>query len=305
MTRDGALRLGVLGHRGYVGLPEIMGTLRTLAPQLGFELAFEQELEEYALADGEPLDTDTPIDALLTLGGDGTLLRGARLIGDRQVPILGVNLGRLGFLTACGPADIADALHRLARGNYAAEPRMALAASAVGEDGVERMRWRSLNDVVLHKGGFARVVRFGVSVDGEPIASYSADGVVVSTPTGSTAYSLSAGGPVVVPTVESILVTPVSPHTLAIRPLVLPPSAEIRVRGTDSPEELLVTVDGQVGTRFAGVETLVVRRAARPVLVVRFPGTTFFARLRQKLGWGGLAERDGMTDGGESPTPAA
>jgi NAD+ kinase len=158
------------------------------------------------------------------------------------------------------------------------------------------MRWRSLNDVVLHKGGFARVVRFAVSVDGEPIAAYSADGVVVSTPTGSTAYSLSAGGPIVVPTVESIVLTPVSPHTLAIRPLVLPPSAEVRVRGEDSPEELLVTIDGQVGTRFAAVETLVVRRAERPVLVVRFPGTTFFARLRQKLGWGGLADRDGVTN---------
>jgi NAD+ kinase len=160
------------------------------------------------------------------------------------------------------------------------------------------MRWRSLNDVVLHKGGFARVVRFAVWVDGEPIAAYSADGVVVSTPTGSTAYSLSAGGPIVVPTVESIVLTPVSPHTLAIRPLVLPPSAEVRVQGEDSPEELLVTIDGQVGTKFAAVETLVVSRAERPVLVVRFPGTTFFARLREKLGWGGLADRDGVTKDG-------
>lgn len=296
VPRDRALRLGVLGHRGYDELPEIMRTLRTLAPQLGLELAFEQELEEYAPSDANALETDTPLDALLTLGGDGTLLRGARLVGDRQVPILGVNLGRLGFLTACGPRELDEALHRLAHGDYAAEPRMALAASAVGEDGQERMRWRSLNDVVLHKGGFARVVRFAVWIDGEPIAAYSADGVVVSTPTGSTAYSLSAGGPVVVPTVESILLTPVSPHTLAIRPLVLPPSAEIRLRGEDSPEELLVTVDGQVGTRFAGVETLVIRRAERPVLVVRFPGASFFSRLRQKLGWGGLAERDGLTE---------
>jgi NAD+ kinase len=296
VTADRALRLGVLGHRGYEELPDIMRTLRTLAPELGLELAFEAELEEYATADANALGTDTPLDALLTLGGDGTLLRGARLLAGREVPILGVNLGRLGFLTSCGPADLDDALRRLARGQYYAEPRMALAARAVGADGEERMHWRSLNDVVLHKGGFARVVRFAVSVDGEPIAAYSADGVVVSTPTGSTAYSLSAGGPIVVPTVESIVLTPVSPHTLAIRPLVLPPSAEVRVRGEDSPEELLVTIDGQVGTKFAAVETLVVRRAERPVLVVRFPGTTFFARLRQKLGWGGLVERDGSTD---------
>jgi NAD+ kinase len=290
------LRLGVLGHRGYEGLPEIMRTLLGLAPQLGFELAFERELADYAPAATARLDERTPLGALLTLGGDGTLLRGARLVGDRQIPILGVNLGRLGFLTSCGPGDLEEALRRLASGDYHAEPRMALRATAVDATGRERMWWRSLNDVVLHKGGFARVVRFDVCIDGEPIGAYGADGVVVSTPTGSTAYSLSAGGPVVVPTVESIVVTPVSPHTLAIRPLVLPPSAEVRVRARDGPEELLVTVDGQVGTHFAAAETLVVRRAERPVHVVRFPGTSFFARMRHKLGWGGLADRDFTAD---------
>ncbi|WP_025412433.1 NAD(+)/NADH kinase [Gemmatirosa kalamazoonensis] len=290
--RKAALRLGVVGHRGYADLPAIMRTLLDLSPQLGFELAFEPELADFAPDAVARLTDDTPLDALLTLGGDGTLLRGARLVGERQVPILGVNLGRLGFLTSCGPNELDDALRRLAAGDYYAEPRMALHASAVDPGGTERLHWRSLNDVVLHKGGFARVVRFDVWIDGEPIGAYGADGVVISTPTGSTAYSLSAGGPVVVPTVESIVVTPVSPHTLAIRPLVLPASAEVRVRGRDGPEELLVTVDGQVGTNFASAESLVVRRAQRPVLVVRFPGTTFFARLRHKLGWGGLADRD-------------
>ena len=124
---------------------------------------------------------------------------------------------------------------------------------------------------------------------------------MVSTPTGSTAYSLSAGGPVVVPTVESIVITPVSPHTLAVRPLVLPPTAEVRVQGEDGLTELLVTIDGQVGTTFGESETLVVRRAEHPALVVRFPGTTFVARLRRKLGWGGLAERDEV-DIGPRPT---
>jgi NAD+ kinase len=120
---------------------------------------------------------------------------------------------------------------------------------------------------------------------------------VISTPTGSTGYSLSAGGPVVVPTVESIILTPVSPHTLAIRPLVLPPTGEVIVQALDSPEELLVTVDGQVGTTFAQGETLSVRRGANPVLLVRFPETTFFSRMRRKLGWGGLAGRDNGNDG--------
>ncbi len=295
-TTSDRLRLGVVGNRDYVDLPEIMQTLRTLAPQLGLALAFEPGLADQAADDATTLDETTPLDALLTLGGDGTLLRGARLVGERAVPILGVNLGRLGFLTSCGPGELDESLRKLAAGDFVPEARMALRTSAIGADGRVRMEWRSLNDVVLHKGGFARVVRYDVSVDDEAIGAFGADGVVVSTPTGSTAYSLSAGGPVVVPTVESIVVAAVSPHTLAMRPLVLPPTATVRVRALDGPDELLVTIDGQVGTKFAPAEQLVIRRADSPVLVVRFPGTSFFSRLRRKLGWGGLADRDEQVD---------
>jgi NAD+ kinase len=302
-------RLGVVGHRGYAGLGDIAATLLEVAPRLGIELALEPELHDLS-PDLAPLDEATPVDAILSLGGDGTLLRAARLLDGRPVPILGVKLGRLGFLTSCAAPELELSLQRIAAGDYAAEPRMALHARAVDPRGRDRMYWRSLNDVVLHKGGFARVVRFAVSVDGEPIGTYGADGVVVSTPTGSTAYSLSAGGPVVVPTVESIVITAVSPHTLAVRPLVLPPTAEVRVQGEDGLTELLVTIDGQVGTTFGESETLVVRRAENPVLVVRFPGTTFFSRLRRKLGWGGLAERDEPPAGpaagtGVSPAPTS
>ncbi|MCA2988158.1 NAD(+)/NADH kinase [Gemmatimonas sp.] len=288
------MRVGVIGHRGYVGLPAILGTLLEIAPALGLTLAFEDELWEIA-EDGERLGTPASVQALFTLGGDGTLLRGARWLDGHTVPILGINLGRLGFLTSCSGADFEEGVRRFARGDFMSEPRMALESCALDREGAERCNWRSLNDVVLHKGGFARVVRFTVFVDDEPIGSYSADGLVVSTPTGSTGYSLSAGGPIVVPTVESIVLTPVSPHTLAMRPLVLPPQVEVKVRADDGPEELLVTIDGQVGTTFTGGETLVVRRAGHPVQIVRFPGTTFFTRLRRKLGWGGLSERDGDT----------
>ena len=286
------MRVGVIGHRGYVGLPAILGTLHDIAPALGLELAFEDELWEIA-EQGVLLGAPETVQALFTLGGDGTLLRGARWLDGHNVPILGINLGRLGFLTSCSGTDFEDGVRRFARGDFLSEPRMALESCALDRDGRERCGWRSLNDVVLHKGGFARVVRFTVFVDEEPIGSYSADGLVVSTPTGSTGYSLSAGGPIVVPTVESIVLTPVSPHTLAMRPLVLPPQVEVKVRADDGPEELLVTIDGQVGTTFTGGETLVVRRARNPVQIVRFPGTTFFTRLRRKLGWGGLSERDG------------
>src|SRR5687768_9235609 len=153
------------------------------------------------------MTSPSELDALLSLGGDGTLLRGARVLGDHEVPILGVNLGRLGFLTCCPAEQLEHSLMRFARGDYTVESRMMLRAS-VEVARHERQSWLALNDVVIHKGGFARVVPFRVAVDDELIATYSADGVVISSPTGSTAYSLSAGGPVVVPTLEMITVTP-------------------------------------------------------------------------------------------------
>jgi NAD+ kinase len=288
------MRVGVIGHRGYEDLDQTLAMLLRLAPSLGLALAFEDDLWAIAGA-GVRLEDPASVDALITLGGDGTLLRGARFLNGRSAPILGVNFGHLGFLTSCSADELTQGVQRLAAGDFIAEPRMALASEVQDRHGVVRCQWLSLNDVVLHKGGFARVVKFIVAVDEEPIGSYSADGLVLSTPTGSTGYSLSAGGPIVVPTFESIVLTPVSPHTLAMRPLVLQPQATVQVRAGEGPAEILVTVDGQVGTTFQAGETLVVRRAPDPVHIVRFPGTTFFGRMRRKLGWGGLSERDGHT----------
>jgi NAD+ kinase len=284
-------RLGVVGHTGYPGLPGVLKTLGDLAPALKLDLYYERELHEVA-NDGQVLDDPSRLDALLTLGGDGTLLRGARIISPHPVPILGINLGRLGFLTCCNADQLSSALMRFARNDYLAEKRMALQARVLDQRGVARQEWIALNDVVLNKGGFARVVTVRVAADGEMIAVYSADGVVLSTPTGSTAYSLSAGGTVVYPTLDTILVTPVSPHTLAIRPMLLPASMDVTLQADDGPEELLVTIDGQVGTNLHSGETLSVRRAKNDVLIVRFPGTGFFTTLRGKLAWGGLADRD-------------
>ncbi len=281
------IHLGVIGHRGYERLPDVMRTLSRLAPELELALYFEPDLHQVAQK-GELLTGPAALGGLITLGGDGTLLRGARFLAGAPVPILGVNLGRLGFLTSCGVDELEDGVRRFARGEYFAEARMALEAGAHDLDDATRRRWYGLNDVVLHKGGFARVVRLELFSNGEEVGAYTADGIIVSTPTGSTAYSLSAGGPIVHPTVESILVTPISPHSLALRPLVLPPNAEIAVYVEDGPAELLVTIDGQVGTTFSTGDTLHVRRAGRPVIIVQFPGTTYFARLRRKLGWGSV-----------------
>jgi NAD+ kinase len=214
-------------------------------------------------------------------------LRGARFLGGAAVPIFGVNLGKLGFLTACGHEEFRDAFAAFVRRDYAVETRMVIEATTRSADGAIGVHSRALNDVVVHKGGYARVLRMRVYVDNELIAAVAADGIVISTPTGSTAYSLSASGPVVVPTFDSLILTPVAAHTLAIRPTILPPDAVVRIETEESPDEVLVTADGQVGTTLAAGQTLVVRRSSRPVQLVRFPGSSFFSRLRLKLGWGG------------------
>ena len=277
------MRLGVVGHRGYDDLLPLLGTLQRLAPTLGATLVPEPELA--ALVPGVPVLQDQgSLDALISLGGDGTLLRAARMLAGREIPILGINLGRLGFLTACGREDVETALRRFVAGDYVSDARMALEA-VVSNGGEPEASWHALNDVVLKQGGKARVMRLHIEVNGEAIAQYAADGVVVATPTGSTAYSLSAGGPVVDPALESILLCPISAHSLSIRPLVLPPSAEIVMRVEDDDSDQLVTIDGQIGTTFGSQQRLTVRRAGRVVLLVRFPEMTFFSRMRRKLGW--------------------
>lgn len=284
-------RLGVIGHHGYDGLSEILRLLQHEAPGHGFSLRFEETLLEEA-GSNRRLSRPDEVDALIALGGDGTLLRAARFLGGARVPIFGVNLGKLGFLTACSHEEFPQAFAAFARGDYDVQERMAVDATTVAADGAFGVRLRALNDVVVHKGGFARVLRMRVFVDDELISTFAADGLVIATPTGSTAYSLSASGPIVVPTFDSLIVTPVAPHTLALRPTILPPAAVLRVEVDDAPEEVLVTADGQVGTALGAGQSLIVRRADSPVLLVRFEGTSFFTRLRRKLHWGGLDERD-------------
>lgn len=277
-------RVGVIGNRDYPGLDGVVSRLQALAQPLDLDLRFEPPLQAVA---GMTETAGTPpadLDALITLGGDGTLLRGARLLDGHEIPILGVNLGRLGFLTTCGRDELEAAVRRLATGDYRAEPRMVLEGRPDVRD--DPRRWYALNDIVVHKGGKARVIWLRVEVDGEEVAEYAADGIVISTPTGSTAYNLSVGGPVVVPRHHSIVMTPISAHALAIRPVVVGADATVVVHVEDDGAERLVTVDGQVSSTLGVAESLSVRRASRSVVLVRFPEMTFFTRMRRKLGWG-------------------
>ncbi len=286
-------RLGIVGHREYDGLEEILGFLAREATALGYSLAYEADLAALAPSGATRLGHPSQVDALLTLGGDGTLIRAARFLGGAHVPIFGVNLGKLGFLTTCQGDEFPEAFRRFARGEHKVQSRMALEARTWTPDGQLGIQVRALNDVVVHKGGYARVLRMRLSAGDHPIARVAADGVVIATPTGSTAYSLSAGGPIVVPTLDSLLVTPVAAHTLAIRPTIFPPDTTIGVALDDEQDEVLLTADGQVGIAIPPGHRLTVQRAARPVQLVRFPDVTFFSRLRNKLGWGGPPARDG------------
>jgi NAD+ kinase len=278
------IRLGIIGNRDYPDLGRVLQRLLSMAPALGADMRLETTLKDLAPGHDLPAVTPEEVDALLTLGGDGTLLRGARFLGGREIPVLGVNLGRLGFLSACGPDELETAVRRLVNGDYRGEARMMLE----GRPGLpeDPRRWYALNDIVLHKSGKARVIWLRVEVDGEEVASYAADGIVMSTPTGSTAYNLSVGGPVVVPGHPSIIIAPISAHALSIRPVVVGPEATVVVHADDDGTDRLVTVDGQVGTTLGTAESLMVRRAARSVILVRFPEMTFFTRMRRKLGWG-------------------
>ncbi len=239
------------------------------------------------------LDEDVP-DALITCGGDGTLLRGARLLRGREVPILGVNLGRVGFLTTATRDQLRTALEALTSGSYVLERRLVLHATIVSDTGAVRSEQQALNDVVIHKSGVARIIRIRLTIDGDDLGPYSSDGLVVASPTGSTAYSLSAGGPIVAPGVQAMIVTPVCAHTLAVRPLVVPATMTICAEPmSPAHDDLLVSYDGQLGTTLAAGDRVFIRRSPSSVLLVRIGEEGYFTRMRQKLSWGDLAGREG------------
>ena len=288
------MRLGVLSQPHHPALRDIMDRLRASAEEIGAELVLAADLLAVAGGDGPALEDDAAdVDFLLTLGGDGTLLRGARFAGPLDVPVVGCNLGKLGFLTAVRLDQLEDLLCRLRDGDYAEERRLALqvglhpAAGGSGTAAAEPTEtFYALNDAVVHKGGFARLISMRVWVNEEEIGQYSADGIVLATATGSTAYSLSAGGPILFPSLGALVATPICPHTMSIRPVVVPADATISVEILSRMDGILVTVDGQSGGRLGGGGRVSVQRSPHPVRLIRMPDQNFFSVLRQKMRWG-------------------
>lgn len=285
-AEDRFRRIGVVGHERYERFEDALERVRRFAAQRELELCLEERLLPFMSGASEL--RPSAVDLLLTLGGDGTLLRGARMVASDDTPVLGINLGYLGFLTSVAPSDLESALDRLLSGDYLLDARFTLDIRVVDSGAETEPGYLALNDAVLHKGGFARVIRLAVFVgeDDQEVGTYSADGIILATPTGSTAYSLSAGGPIVVPAVDCILATPISPHTLAVRPLIVPATTRITVEVLSPAEEIILTVDGQDGAALNPGDRLRVRRGTARVRLVRFPEQSFFTTLRRKLHWG-------------------
>jgi len=229
-------------------------------------------------------DLPGQVDLLVVLGGDGTLLSMARAVGDLGVPILGVNLGGLGFLTATPLDEMMAAVEALVSGQMAIEERMMLAAR-VRRRGEWLPTHIALNDVVILKSAMSRIINLSVAVEGRHATAYRADGLIISTPTGSTAYSLSAGGPILFPLMDAVVLTPVCSHTLTNRPIVLPGHDRIEVI-LRSAQQVMLTLDGQVGVELEENDTVEIRQAAARIRLARFPHKDFFSVLRTKLKWG-------------------
>jgi len=224
-------------------------------------------------------------DLIIAVGGDGTLLSVARAAVPHGVPILGVNFGSLGFLTELQPDELYPGLEAVLRGDYAIEERQTLRVRHVRRDQVQQ-EYALLNDAVITKSALARMIIIELRIDEQKVATYTSDGLIVSTPTGSTAYSLSAGGPILDPRMSAFIVAPICPHTMTYRPLVVPGSVRMRISLRDAGEAVYLTLDGQIGLPFESEDSLEIDRHPRPALLARVAHRSFFDILRRKLRWG-------------------
>lgn len=235
---------------------------------------------------GEPAPAVADVsELLLVLGGDGTILAAARLAAPRHIPILPINMGRLGFLTSFTLDDLYPALEQALRGHSSISQRAMLQAELVRAGSVIETQC-ALNEAVVHKGSFARLIQLELSIDSDFVCRYRADGLIISSPTGSTAYSLSAGGPILHPAVGAFLITPICPHMLSDRPLVVPDTSTVEVRLNDDTESVYLTIDGQRGLAMQPTDIARVRRAKEPLQLIQPPRKPYFEILRSKLKWG-------------------
>jgi len=273
-----------------IGPPEgarLTAELADWLSQRGIEVVFNSETARALDRSDGPTQNRVPpdVDLAIVAGGDGTLLSVARSATPHEIPILGVNFGSLGFLTELQPNELFDGLEELLAGRYSIEERQTLRVR-FHRGGREVREYAVLNDAVITKSALARMVTIGVRVDDAHVTTYTSDGLIVASPTGSTAYSLSAGGPILDPRMRAFVIAPICPHSMSYRPLVVPGGVCIEVSLHDDDEEVYLTLDGQIGFPFAAADRLVVDTHPHPVRLVRVNGLSFFEVLRRKLRWG-------------------
>lgn len=269
--------------------PQVTATLTRLVAHLhaqGVATCFERQTA--ALAGSGPgvelAELGARCDLIIVVGGDGTLLHAARETADFDLPLVGINLGRLGFLVDISPEHIEDRLDQILQGHYDADTRHLLDARLA--DGSEV--GRALNDVVIHKWNTVRMIELEIYVDGHFVNAQRSDGLIIATPTGSTAYALSGGGPLVHPTMDALLLVPICPHTLSNRPLVVPGDSRIELRLTHvDPQQVRLTCDGQLDLRLAEGAPVLIERSKARVRLLHPRGHDHYGILRAKLGWGG------------------
>ena len=291
---DAIRRVGLTAKRGLTAASDVLAELAGWLEAHDVQPVFERET---ALLAGVPAGRPTAsaddlphkCDLIVVLGGDGTLIGVANRIAraGTGVPILGVNFGSLGFLTEIALPELYDAMAAMLAGRAELEPRAMLTARTIRDEALFAEHI-VLNDIVVTKGAMSRIIEIAVAVGEEPVTRVRADGLIIASPTGSTAYNLAAGGPIVHPAVDAMLLTPIAPHTLTNRPVIIPAASEVHLRPVmEAEDEVFVTFDGQAGFPLRPGDRVSVRRASRALNIVKSPKRTYFELLREKLKWGG------------------
>jgi len=282
------LTLGIMANAGKPAALEVAAAADAHLRARGLTVRLQHRVAEALGLPGRGLPDDAvaEAEAVLVLGGDGTILATARLCASRGTPMLPVHVGRFGFLTNVAPSDLPAALDALLAGRYAQEERMMLWCET-RRGGNLQDSGLALNEIVIANGPLSRVLHLRTSIDGRYVTTYAADGIIVATPTGSTAYSLSAGGPLVHPSLQTLLVTPICPHTLTARALLVPPSAAVTVVVERDPQDMVrVTIDGQLGFPLQADDEIHIRRAPHQARFLSVGGSDFYDKLQNKLHWG-------------------
>ncbi len=281
-------KIGVLANCRKPDAPAVLERLAAKADALGIQLVSCDEASRTCthIAGVEEKAFAGDLDMVIALGGDGTLLRAVRILGDNPVPVLGVNIGGLGFMTSVPADGIEKALEQIVAGGFDLSART-LIECVVRRDANELSRHHALNDIAVGWGETSRVVTIALKVRDELVTTFMCDGLIVSTPTGSTGHSLSAGGPIIYPNAGVLVINPICPHTLSNRPLVIPDSLDIELTILESAKRLLMSVDGQEHAHLLQNDTITITRSPRSARLVLVPGYSYFDLLRRKLHWRG------------------